>query len=373
MLRRFLATAAVGTVLLFGAKPASAQGYGGYGGWGGGDWGGGGGGTVYGNNARGAGILAAGAGVYNLDTAEARSINANTAMNWNEYWYQSQQAANHKYYQRMAAKQASNVKSHKELFERLRDNPNQYDIYRGDALNVIFDELCNPKIYLRGLKSGGTKFSGEMIRNIPYQYASAAVTTTVHQVLTKGSAPAALKTEIYRPEMTKLAEIAKDIKDEDAKDGAIDPETLDAAEDTLKKLSVKVAANMKAGSKDRQDSERFLKSATGLSKMLRTPAINVLLSDVDKHPEATVGDVILFMKSFNLRFGVADDPQERAVYNELYPLLVKIRDEAYPDRKPEAPGSPDSTGNADHPADFFSEMDAKAAAKTPAPPAPKAK
>lgn len=375
MLRRFSAAAAVGAVLLLsGTNPASAQygGYGGWGGWGGGAWGGGGGVTATGDIARGYGALAAGAGYYNEQTAVANSINANTAMNWNEYWYQSQQAVNHKYYQRIAAKQASNVKSHKELYARLRDNPNQYDIYRGDALNVIYDELCSPKIYLRGLKTGGTKFPGEMIRDVPFQYAQAAVTSTVHQVMTKGSAPAILKTAVFQPENQQMAEIAQKIRDENEKDGTIDPETLDAAEETLKKLQAKVATNLKAGSKDRQDAERFLKSALGLSRMLRTPAINVLLSDVSKHPEATVGDLLLFMKSFNLRFGVADDPRERAVYNELYPLLVKLRDEAYPDRKPEAP-SPDASGNADSPLDFFSEMDAKSAAKTPAPPAPKAK
>ena len=67
-------------LLALAAGEARAQfygGYGGYGGWGG--WGGGGS-TLLGDFARGAGYYAIGAGVYNLDSAQAASINADTIM-----------------------------------------------------------------------------------------------------------------------------------------------------------------------------------------------------------------------------------------------------------------------------------------------------
>ncbi len=59
---------------------------GGFGGWGGGD-------TIQGSVARGMGAFAAGAGVYNLDTAQANSINANTLMGINQYMYLSSMEA----------------------------------------------------------------------------------------------------------------------------------------------------------------------------------------------------------------------------------------------------------------------------------------
>ena len=65
------------------AQYAYPHGYGGYG-WGG--WGGGGS-TVQGNVASGMGNFAAGAGAYNVQTAQARAMNANTAMQWNDYMY----------------------------------------------------------------------------------------------------------------------------------------------------------------------------------------------------------------------------------------------------------------------------------------------
>ena len=68
---------------------------GGYGAYGWGGWGGAGS-TVAGSTAYGMGNFAAGAGAYNEQTAEARSMNANTAMQVNNYMYQvnSQNAKN---------------------------------------------------------------------------------------------------------------------------------------------------------------------------------------------------------------------------------------------------------------------------------------
>lgn len=372
MFRRLTATVALGAALMAFASPANAQfGYpGGYGGYGWGGWGGGGGQTVQGSIAQGMGVFAAGAGYYNQATAEATAINANTAMNWNEYWYQAQQNTNRQYYAKMAARKKDNIENRNAIYTRLRDNPSKYDIYRGDAMNVVYDQISAPKVYIRGLSTASVKFHGEMIRDIPFQYASAAITSTVHQVMTKGSAPKVLMTDAFKPENLQLREVGQQIRDENERDGSIDPETLDKAEALIKALQKKVATNLKPGA-EKTDTERWLKSALGLSRMLRTPAISVLLSDADKHPEATVGDLLMFMKSFNLRFGVADTARERMVYDELYPLLVKLRDEAYPKGKPDL--GEDTEGNVQHPADFFQKMDEKAFDNgQPTPPSPAA-
>jgi hypothetical protein len=83
--RSLRCSAAVLVVIAVPGMSARAQyhypaGYGGYG-WGG--WGGGR--TLGGNVASGMGNFAAGAGSYNVQTAQARSMNAQTAMQWNEY------------------------------------------------------------------------------------------------------------------------------------------------------------------------------------------------------------------------------------------------------------------------------------------------
>ena len=75
---------------------------------------------------------------------------------------------------------------------------------------------------------------------------------------------------------------------------------------------------------------KYLKSLHGLLRMMETPAINLLLAGVEKRPEATLGELLMFMQAFNLRFGPATTPRQREVYDMLYPKLVKLRAEVAP-------------------------------------------
>ena len=75
---------AVGFVAILSLTGPDAKAQWGYGGWGWGGWGGGAS-TLQGSELQGAAQFAMGAGMYNLDTAQARSINADTAMRYNDY------------------------------------------------------------------------------------------------------------------------------------------------------------------------------------------------------------------------------------------------------------------------------------------------
>src|SRR4051794_18981466 len=126
---RWIGAVVIAVALCQAAAPAEAQFYGG------GYWGGGGG-TVAGNALQGAGMAAMGAGRYNVDTAQARAINAETALQWNQYMYQAKVEGERIYNERMARDQKrsqENIKAHE---ARLRTAPNEYDITTGNALNA---------------------------------------------------------------------------------------------------------------------------------------------------------------------------------------------------------------------------------------------
>jgi len=97
---------------------------------------------VQGSIAQGMGALAVGAGQYNQQTAVARSINANTAMQWNQYMYLSQQEANRREYLRMARRQRRDSTSGDLVHKRLLENPTAEDSADGDALNVNADSVA---------------------------------------------------------------------------------------------------------------------------------------------------------------------------------------------------------------------------------------
>jgi hypothetical protein len=353
--------------LTLAGSSAQAQPFYGGGYWGGG-YGGGAGSTVQGSELQGAGMYAMGMGRYNVETAQARAINANTAMQWNQYMYLSQKEAERTWAERTALEETKSKGNYKTIQDRLRNSPTSVDIDKGNALNAALTELKDPKIFPKAVYYGSKiKVGGEDIRDIPFQYASAAISTSVHQ-LTQGGPPSFLKTETFAADRASLKAIAADLKTEGAELGTHKPETIKKAKDQIMATKAKIEATFPQGSAQRLEAEKYIKALYGLASMLETPAVNVLLAGVEKRPEATLGDLMDFMATYNLRFGAAETDRQKAVYRKLYPMLAKVRDEMSPGGP--APSGPMMTGH-EVPGEVFNGIGYNSTeVKTPAPPKP---
>ena len=219
-------TGVVALALMLGGAPASspAQFYGG-GYWGGGY--GGGGQTVAGNAAQGAAAYAMGAGRYNVETAQANSINADTAMRWNQYVYNSRIEGAKVYHERLARDDKRGRANGEAVRLRLRNNPDSVDIAKGDALNVALDELIDPKVFPKATYAGGkVTLGGSMIRDIPFAYASAAISVSAHQLM-EGGPPACLKTPAFAADRARIKPVADELRKQGAETGQHDPATIE--------------------------------------------------------------------------------------------------------------------------------------------------
>jgi hypothetical protein len=115
----------------------------------------------------------------------------------------------------------------------------------------------------------------------------------------------------------------------------------------------------------------YLKGLAGFSRMLESPNYSEVLAELEKLDSTTVGNLLAFMHTYNLRFGVAETPEQRQAYRSLYPALAATREKvlgAGPLPKEAEPIKPST--------DIFNGMDAKilhapSARPTPAPPAPR--
>jgi hypothetical protein len=349
-----------------GACAQAQWGYpGGYGGYG---WGGWGGQTAQGDMARGLGAYAMGAGYYNQQTAVANSINADTVVRWNQYLYESQMNANRLHHGKLALERFQTNKAGDQVKERLRNNPERADIYRGDAMNVALDEINDPRVYSKALQGGQVKIGGETIRNIPFQSASAAITMSIHQ-LAKGGPPKALMAPEFETDRETIKALGQEIRQQIDADKNPDKATIEKLLAAINQAEAKVDKLLPANSKDRVEADKYLKALHGLVAMLETPALDLILAGVEKRPEATMGEMLGFMNAFNLRFGAATTSQQRLVYDSLYPKLVDLRNQIAPALAATTPAA--SSGSA--PGEFFSGMsyeDLKKKAPAPAPPAP---
>jgi len=340
--------------LLVAAPEARAQYYGGYGGYGG--WGGwGGGSTVQGDFARGAGYYAMGAGTYNLDTAQANSINADTLMRWNEYMFQSQQLANKREYMRRARLMQRDAKAGEALYSRVRDNPTAADITNGDALNAILDQLTDPKVHSTALRLIKNPVGGQMVRQIPFENASEAVTLSLDDLTGEGDWPVALRGDLFAAERDAYRDaVTRAVKEDEA--GTLSSQTLQDIDAAAARLRAKLESNKPADKVQYIDGVNYIKTLVAMSRMLQRPAMDRILKELDSVKETSLGSLLAFMHAYNLRFGPAKTPSQSAAYESLYPVMADARDRTL---KGVGAGNTANTPVARsdrHPVDFFQNL-----------------
>jgi len=72
--------------------------------------------------------------------------------------------------------------------------------------------------------------------------------------------------------------------------------------------------------------------------------------------ETSLGSLLGFMHTYNLRFGPATTPDQRAVYEALYPSLAEARDKILKDLGDPGPNAAAARENQGRPTDFFQGM-----------------
>jgi hypothetical protein len=339
----------------------------GYGGFGWGGWAD----TGQGDIARGLGYFAIGAGIYNEETAVARAIDTDTAIRWNQYVYLSQQEATRQYFARHNAAIARDRDAYNALMKRIQNDPTAQEIENGDALNAALDQLSDPRIHSSALRMAGTSISSRMIREIPFRHSPEAITFSLAQLQASSQWPAVLLEPRFAPEREEFQKEVEAIRKETDETGKVAPASLTRLRGVIARLKNKLAAQPLADSAENQEAINFVKTATALSRMLEKPQIDEVLSELDKIEKTTVGNLLGFMHTFNLRFAPATTPRQRQVYEELFPIIDQIRDKIIAEAKLDDKATT-RTGRGKL-RDFFSAMDLEqieGSKKRPPPPPP---
>jgi hypothetical protein len=291
------------------------QGYGGNG-WGG--WGS----TPGSSMARGLGAMSMGRGAYNEETAVARSINANTVMNWNNSLYQASQVSASRWNAHVRAEMAKTQRDRTEVEDRLRNHPEQLDITNGNALNIQLDVLLNPASADRSLRSIKTPLRHDIILDIPFEYASEGMTFCLDRMTMEEKWPLALRIDAFKPEREAVRKAVTAALEAD-KEGNLEPATIDAVHSATEKLRLKFEKTVPETSPDYYPARDAIKAMTGLTKMLYSPQMDQILAELDDYQGTTLGDLLGFMQAFNLRFAPSNSFRQRQIYLKLYPMLIE--------------------------------------------------
>src|SRR5262249_14971046 len=145
--------------LVIGGEARAQWGYDGWGWWG---WDA----TPESAALHGAGYFAMGAGIYNLKTAQANSIDADTAMKFNDYVAQVTRESARLYAARVNQQIAKNRALYDARQKQLRDNPTRRDIETGDALNAAVTDLSDPRLGSTALLASKVSVPADLIAEI---------------------------------------------------------------------------------------------------------------------------------------------------------------------------------------------------------------
>ena len=339
----------------------------GYGGFGWGGWAG----TGQGDIARGLGYFAMGEGIYNEQTAVARAIDTDTAIRWNQYVYLSQQEATRHYFARRDAAIARDRNAYDALMKRIQDDPTAHEIENGDALNAALDQLSDPRIHSSALRMADTPISSRTIREIPFRHSPEAITFSLAQLKAASHWPAVLLEPRFADEREEFEKVVEAIRKETDEIGQVAPANLSRLRGVIARLKSKLAAHPLEDTAENQEAVNFIKTVAALSRMLERPQIEEVLSELNKIEKTTVGHLLGFMHTFNLRFAPATTPRQRQVYEELFPVIDRTRDKILREAKLDD-NVTDKAGRGKL-RDFFSAMDLdqiEGRRKAPSPPSP---
>jgi len=334
-------------ILTLSAGNVRAQwgyGWGGYGGWSS---------TLQGDVARGLGAYNVGAGVYNRDTAIARSINADTYMRLNEYFYEAHKTATRDYWAKKYADQAKAKNAYDAHQERIEKNPTAIDVESGDALNRALEQLTDPRLGSSTIRMATGQVDSDLIREIPFRNNTEGVTITLSEIKSATKWPTALYERRFADDKKNFEEVVDQARKEDEQ-GDISPETLEKARSLVSSLRSKLDTMPIADPAENQAAVNFVKTLGGLVHLLEQPDTKQVIDELRKVKTTSLANLLGFMHAFNLRFGPATTPREKIVYNKLYPLLDDTRDHVISEAKLDTPSK--EKANLGHVGDVFSKM-----------------
>jgi len=300
--------------------------------------------TPQGDIARGAGIMAAGMGQFNMSTAMANSINVDTAIKWNQYVYLSLEEDNRKKAIHRAYRVARNKENYQLILSRIRENPTLADLRSGDALNAVLEQLLDPKLDPSSMRQSSVPLSGKTIRTIPFQHGSEALTFSLLRLTAHDDWPISLRGDEFARERKAYERAVDNALDLDI-EGKLSLRAVVQVQNAVVDLERKVDQEIPQSSRDLYvQAKNHLKKLAQIGQMFKSPVVESVLADVDKYPGTTVGDLLVFMQRHNLRFGTADTDAERELYLNLFASLKTQRDGVKPPEiKPDA-GAADEGG-----------------------------
>ncbi|MDR3634729.1 MAG: hypothetical protein P4L84_13075 [Isosphaeraceae bacterium] len=281
--------------------------------------------TVQGDYLHGVGAALYGAGYYNLRTAQADRIETGTAIMLNEYMAAATKQENRENAEYRARVRARQEEARKKIRERIRNTPEESDLFKSDALNSLREELLAPGNEA-SIRLYRLPLNGDTIRRVPFFFAQEDKTFSMQRLSAKGKWPVALRGPELSRERRNYEQVVDNALDQlNAGKGKLMVEDVRAVVKAVEELKQKLD-QVHPPSRDKiyLDAKNYLKQLESSAEMLKSHKIEQIICEIDKYSGTSLSDLLVFMQRNHLMFGVAAEiGDERSLYRELYAVLLE--------------------------------------------------
>jgi hypothetical protein len=273
-----------------------------------------------------------GAGIYNYDTALANQLNAQTAMQLNDYMAQITHESAFIHHARAHQEFLKDKTLYDRHIQSLRDNPTPQQIENGDALNQAVRDLSDPRLGSSALRAANAPVPASVIADVPFANQTERVTLMLDQLRKAFKWPEVFEEPRFADDKKLFDDVVTRMRKED-EEGDISPRTLQEARQMINDLRAQVTAQPLKDADDQRQAERFINAFTSLIGLLDKPDTRAALSKLKDVKNTSIGNLLGFMHAYNLKFAPAQNLKQRQIYHDLYATLDKTRDDILSEAK----------------------------------------
>jgi len=260
----------------------------------------------------GLGAYARGQGVYEVEDAKAQSINLETMLKWNKALRARQRTLREEDRKEEAARDAA------------RDaRVKRAELEDGTTLNNLLLQIYDADPGVARSSQTQTPISSSTIREIPFEWDTEAITICIDQLTGKESLPTLLSSSDYTAERNALRSSVEAAIKEDLK-GEVSRDTLKKVNAALEVFQTKFTKNTADFDPGYDDGLTYFNTLSSLSRLLQDSSFKKILAQLEEQKERTIGELVVFMQAYNLRFGPATSDRQIQIYKELVPALMRV-------------------------------------------------
>ena len=210
------------------------------------------------------------------------------------------------------------------------------DLEDGTTLNRMLMRILNFDPTATRSSRARAADRASAVREIPFEWNTEALTICIDQLTARDALPEPLTNSTFAAERSGLGKAVEAALKEDAK-GDVSAATMNHLNTAIAHFRDKFVKVVPKSNPGYEDGDDYFSTLASLSRMLHDPSMKKALGELETLREISVGDLVSFMHTYNLRLGRRRPASRSRSTRRLSPAPRGL------ERRERGPGRPSAT------------------------------